>query len=510
MASGTDRTAPAGPAVALAVVSSALLYFFGTGLHPGPWLTWLAPLPILLLAPRVAARTAALATFAACLLGGANIWHYYAVDLGLPAMLVLLSAVLFPVLPTAAALLFRAILLRNRHLLAAVAFPACIAGAEYLVSVATPAGANWSLAPTQADLVPVLQVAGLTGGWGISFLVSLVPAVLAVLLAPRTGSRARWRVGLSGVLALGLALGYGAVRVHSIYEAPRSPRITLVSARSAGDAVPVDSAAGRELVAAYADWLRTSLTDDTRIVVLPEKGFQVDDDTLPDLLLPLAAAAGERGVDLVVGVEMHTGGLIYNTAVDLPADGREPVVYRKHHLVPGVEDHYAAGTDLAFVPGFDHRIGIAICADLGHPGFGRAYGRAGAGLLVAPALDFTVDAWSQSRVQLLRGVESGFSVARAARLGYLTLSEPTGRVVAQEPTGTTTPFVSVSGTLAMPAGTTLYARWGDWFAWVCLALVGAAVAGLGARSGLRRQPGTSAATLTGPADRPQVAPVTGR
>ena len=48
---------------------------------------------------------------------------------------------------------------------------------------------------------------------------------------------------------------------------------------------------------------------------------------------------------------------------------------------------------------------------MGHSNLGRDYGRAGAGLVLAPALDFTVDAWSQSRVQLMRGVESGFSVA---------------------------------------------------------------------------------------------------
>ena len=37
---------------------------------------------------------------------------------------------------------------------------------------------------------------------------------------------------------------------------------------------------------------------------------------------------------------------------------------------------------------------------------------------------FTEDAWSQSRVRLLRGVAHGFSTARAAHRGYLTRSDP--------------------------------------------------------------------------------------
>lgn len=484
MASGTDHAVraelpTARPSrVRLAIVvgstlATALLYYLGTGLHPIPWLTWLAPLPVLLLAPRVSAGIAALAVCVAYLFGGANIWHYYAVNLELPPMLVALTVVLFPLLLTGIALLFRVTLRRGHPLAAALVFPAGIAGAEYLVSLVTPAGANWSLAPTQADLLPVLQVASLTGGWGVSFLVSLVPAVLAVLLFPGTSTSARLRVGVVGLVVLVLALGFGVERENAVTRAAPSPRITLLSARSAADEVWVTTPAGRDLVAAYVDWLRTAPDDGTRIVVLPEKGFQADDTSLPDLLGPLAAAARTRHVDVVVGVKVHTGGTIRNSAYDLPADGSAPVDYLKHHLVPGVEDGYTAGTALAFVPGFGTRIGIAICADLGHPDFGRDYGRAGAGLVVAPALDFTVDAWSQSRVQLLRGVESGFSLARASHLGYLTLSDPAGRVVAQAPTGMATPFVAVSGTLPMPTGGTLYTRWGDWFPLLCLAFLAA-------------------------------------
>ncbi|WNV89070.1 nitrilase-related carbon-nitrogen hydrolase [Umezawaea sp. Da 62-37] len=445
----------------LAVVATAALYFFGTGLHPVPWLTWLAPLPILLLAPAVSTRTAAATAFAAYLLGGSNVWHYYAVDLELPPPLLLPTLVLFPLLLTGATLLFRAALLRGHALVAAAVFPAGIAGAEYVVSLATPAGANWSLAPTQADLLPVLQIASLTGGWGVSFLVAMVPAVIAVASGER-------RAAVAGILLLGLASGYGFVRLATVDSAAVSPRITLLSARTDRDEVRMDTPAGHDLAAAYVDWLGTAPDDGTRIVVLSEKGFQADDTTLPTLLDPLSAAARARGVDVVVGVKVKSGGTLRNVAYYLSGQGAEPVVYVKNHLVPGLEDAFTAGTDLAFAPG---RVGIAVCADLGHPAFGRAYGRAGAGLLVVPALDFTVDAWSQSRVQLLRGVESGFSVARAAHLGYLTLSDPTGRVVAQAATGSATPFVAVSGTLPMPEGGTFYARWGDWFAWLCLLLV---------------------------------------
>lgn len=51
MASARDRV--------LAVAASGALFYFGTGMSPVPALTWLAPLPVLLLASRVPAWTAA-------------------------------------------------------------------------------------------------------------------------------------------------------------------------------------------------------------------------------------------------------------------------------------------------------------------------------------------------------------------------------------------------------------------------------------------------------------------
>ena len=67
-----------------AVALSALGWWFGSGLQPLWWATWLAPLPVLLLATRTRARWAALAAFAAYLLGGFNEWTYARDYIGLP------------------------------------------------------------------------------------------------------------------------------------------------------------------------------------------------------------------------------------------------------------------------------------------------------------------------------------------------------------------------------------------------------------------------------------------
>ena len=64
-----------------AAVLSAALFYFGTGMRPVPWLTWLAPLPVLLLAPRVGARIACCAAGPRGSSGG-RMWDYFLGTLG--------------------------------------------------------------------------------------------------------------------------------------------------------------------------------------------------------------------------------------------------------------------------------------------------------------------------------------------------------------------------------------------------------------------------------------------
>ena len=69
----------------------------------------------------------------------------------------------------------------------------------------------------------------------------------------------------------------------------------------------------------------------------------------------------------------------------------------------------------------------------------------------------------------MRGVEDGFSIARAARQGYLTISDSRGRVVA-ETRSDSAPFATLLAEVPAAHVTTLYLRLGDWFAWLAIAI----------------------------------------
>jgi apolipoprotein N-acyltransferase len=99
----------------------------------------------------------------------------------------------------------------------------------------------------------------------------------------------------------------------------------------------------------------------------------------------------------------------------------------------------------------------------------RRYGNAGAGLMLVPAWDFNVDRAWHGHIAVMRGVEDGFSIARAAKDGYLTISDDRGRIVA-EIRSNSAPFATLLADVPAAHDRTLYLLLGDWFAWLSLAI----------------------------------------
>ncbi|MEV4075645.1 nitrilase-related carbon-nitrogen hydrolase [Nonomuraea fuscirosea] len=466
----------------VALAASAGLFFLGTGFAPIPALTWIAPLPIFWLAPRVSGRAAYGVAFLAYLLGQAGQVEFFlrtpSVPLPIGLLIVVGSSLLFGLV----VLLFRALVRRGRPAAAAFAGPALWVAVLHLVTLVNPSGIIWPLAVNQAEVPLVTQIASVTGAWGVEFLVLFVPCAVAALLSPGADARARLRGGLAAVLVCGLVLGFGAWRLAGA-DGDGSRRVAVLAATRYQWAPDAASAGGRDLVRSYAEWI-AALPGGVRTVVLPEGAFGTDETSLPAVVGPLAEAGRARGADVVVGVVHQAPGLKYNYSVLLPADGTKPVYYAKWHFAPGAP--FRRGTELKFSG--DGLVGLANCMDLNFPDPGRSYGLAGARLLAVPAADEFGNGWQHSRMGLLRGVESGFSLAWAAQQGTPMISDPWGRVLGSTDTeGTREPFVTALADVpAGPSGPTVYARFGDWFGWVCVALTLAAL--LATRRGRRPAP----------------------
>lgn len=478
MASSPDRMRMAAAALGATAVSSALLYV-GTGETPLWWAPWLAAFVLLLVAGRLPAWTAFAASALAWFLGGLNMIRYTRNILVLPSGTHVsvtdqwLSVALFMGVPACVfglcVLLFRARLLRGAPWQAALAFPAAWVSFEYLLAQISPHGTFGNLAYGQMDFPILIQSAALSGIWGIEFCIFLPPAALAALLAGEGGARSKaWLAGAVAFFYVAVA-GYGAWRLQPPGGATPAVTVGLV-ASDPGRALPIAEPGGetQKVLRAYTAAAQPLVDSGAKVVVLPEKLAVTLSATMRDDDAVLQSFADRTQTLLAVGLLRRSDVGLFNEArIFVPGRG-VPLTYDKQHLLPAFESRQTPGMSRTLLHEPIGVWGVAICKDMDFPSLSRAYASDGISLLLVPAWDFGDDDRLHARMAIMRGVESGFTIARAAREGLLTVSDDRGRILAER-ASRTAPFALLAASAPLRHEDTIYARYGDWFAWLCIA-----------------------------------------
>lgn len=211
----------------------------------------------------------------------------------------------------------------------------------------------------------------------------------------------------------------------------------------------------------------------TQIILWPEANAMVFHEDEPALLGRARALARDENAYLLMGVGTVFPGTdrpFENKAVLIDAAGAIVLSYVKAIPVPGFEARMSRrGKPLVLtqVSPFG-RLAVAICYDLDFPSFLRQAGAAKADLLLVPASDWEAIKLLHHVSAAFRAIENGVTMVRATRWGLSAAVDPYGRVLAQ-----LDPFVAPNQTMVaqVPVSSvrTIYAQFGDWFAWLCVA-----------------------------------------
>ncbi|MEO7207628.1 MAG: nitrilase-related carbon-nitrogen hydrolase [Steroidobacteraceae bacterium] len=144
------------------------------------------------------------------------------------------------------------------------------------------------------------------------------------------------------------------------------------------------------------------------------------------ILAPLSTVAQQTGIQIIAGIYER----------DPPADlafalqaGSVPCSYAKRHLVPFLETELTPGHASGWL---GNACAMEICKDMDFPRTILGDAKSGIRLMGVPAGDFGKDAWLHARMAIMRGVENGFAIVRAADQGLLTASDAAGRLIAQK------------------------------------------------------------------------------
>jgi apolipoprotein N-acyltransferase len=451
--------------IAAALLSGVLLYFT-LSLTPCWPLAWIAPVPLLLASFHASRGETRLLCGIAALLGLTSNFGYYAMVSGWAGTIVL---VLLQLLEWGFVVLFtRAIVLRSNHWLTVFAYPLIWTALDTLISTFSPHSTFGSLAYTQMDALSVIQIASIAGTPGIVFVITLFTSVLALALY-RTSKRTRpvLAYGVPGLILVAV-LAFGALRLTRSHGPTTTIPIGLIAIDDfLGPKIPREKA--EAIWKGYDEAVTHLAAQGARIVVLPEK-IDVKELSAAQRRDALAELARRNSIYLVVGIGLPTDAGWKNRAWLFGPTGELLAEYDKQHLVPGLEAEMAPGHEDVVREIDGHRFGIAICKDMHFASLGRSYGKKEAAVMLELAWDFYRDGWMSARIAALRGVENGYAVVHSARESLLSVSDRYGRFIAETRSNW---FPGVSVITQVPidsAAPTPYARFGDWFGWLCVGL----------------------------------------
>lgn len=368
---------------------------------------------------------------------------------------------------------------------------------EFLRSYALT-GFPWlSIGYSQYRLLPIIQIADITGVYGVSFLVVCVNGAITDLLLLRKRERLiplfPHSYTVAGFTLLGLLLifsvGYGAWRLSE--SRPGSVlRAALVQGNIEQDK-KWEPRYQKNVLDTYRSLTESALASSPQLIIWPETALPFYPEKDRELTAELVAQQKVSGGFLVTGAvhfraaDGPSSGPT-NSLLLLDAEGKTVYRYDKIHLVPfgefvplrrilffvdklvvGVGD-YVPGTSTMRAETPMGSFAPLICYEVIFPGLVRKFFRDGGGFIV----NITNDAWfgktpgpyQHFSMAVFRAIENRKPLLRSANTGISGVIDSNGRILATTPLFEKTVLLHA---VAVDRTKTLYTLYGDIFSYIC-------------------------------------------
>jgi len=441
---------------------SGLCWYLANGLSGNYWyLSWIAPIPLLIASMYVTGRMTFIISFIAYLIGRLS-WFTYLTTVAttLPAIIFTLT---LPLIFAFIVLLTRNIVLKTDSWYGIFAFPVFFTSFEFLLIIFSADGTATSIAYSQLNCLPIIQIASITGILGITFVVTFIPsAITGSLCYHKEKNKFRPAICVSVVILMSVFL-FGIIRLSDASQKSKvKVGLAVLAEKFHYITDQPDYQKEIETAELYALAITHLSAQGAQLVTLPERAININKETDSTVMHILTSVAKKNRVVIITGYTNFRNDSVRNSALVIDADGNVLADYHKVHLVKGLEHQFIPGGPIGLFTSNGMQSGVAICKDLDFPGYIKKYSRSNISVLYVPAWDFVVDDWLHSRMAILRGVENGFSVVRTARQGRLTISDCYGRITSEASSTNGVP-TALTGKVSLQKKDTFYTHWGDWF-----------------------------------------------
>jgi apolipoprotein N-acyltransferase len=346
-------------------------------------------------------------------------------------------------------------------------------------------GFTWGdIGYSQYKVLPLIQIASVTGVWGLSFLLAMSNAALSNLLTARkarTGQAvAHGQIAIVLLLAVATVV-YGLASLgRPAVDSGNKLRAAVIQG-NVDQGMVVDSGYTDRTWQAYSALTLRAGRHGADIVVWPETvvpGY-ARDWYVRNRLESLAAQS--RSHLLVGGWDQDSARKVYNSVFLIAPKGGITGRYAKVHLVPFgeyvparkylpfLEAYHVTAYDTSPGAGFEpvrtgrYNVGVAICFESIFPEISRRLVRAGADVLCVITNDCWYDKTAAAEQHMefcvFRAVENRRWLMRGATTGISCIIDPQGRIVSRA--GARHSAI-VQADIRTISYKTFYSRHGDW------------------------------------------------
>ncbi len=379
-------------------------------------------------------------------------------------------------------------------------------GIEYLRSFLFT-GFPWgSLGYSQYMNIHIIQIADITGVYGVSFLIVMTNTVFSMIwISTVRSEQYTERPGIKKiilsfvcVLIIGMAVSiYGIKRLDTIFQKEKKSDKVIVSViqGNINQSVKWDRSFQKSTVKKYCALSKKASQYRPDLIVWPETALPFYYPVNKRLSAMVNACIRQSATDFLIGspaFEYDKNKLkFFNRAYMVNQYAVITGKYDKVHLVPFGEyvpfgkyfsflgkltaqaGDFSAG-EKKFIPleFKNKRAGVLICFEIIFPSIARKFVNNGASILV----NITNDAWfgrtsapfQHFSMSVFRAVENRRSVARAANTGISGFIAPTGKILIK---GGLYKKMFLTEKLSCLKIKSVYTRFGDFFALICLVAI---------------------------------------
>jgi apolipoprotein N-acyltransferase len=317
---------------------------------------------------------------------------------------------------------------------------------EWIRSLGPYGVTGGGLGYSQAGSLPILQLAGIAGVYGITFLVIFFNEAVAEDLVAR-----KPRKIILAILILVVVIGFGQYRLHTFKVSGKAINVAVIQGNIPQD-MKLEYKFAFDIVSSQEALSKRALLSKPDIVIWPETAvttYLFDVEPIHSKIVNMIA--GGKACFLI-GTPYRENDKIYNSVAAFARNGQLVGRYDKQRLVPFGEylplrpiTYKLLGEDPLYAKDYNSnpkpkvidlgitKAGVAICFESTFPYLVRDQVKRGAKFILVA----TNDAWFFDSAALyqhiqaaqMRAVENHVYVVQAANTGISAIIDPLGRVV---------------------------------------------------------------------------------